>query len=103
EKLVKSWSVSTGTSATPTDKGRFRVYAQLRTQDMRGSNADGSKYVTENVPYITYFNGDEALHGTYWHSNFGTPMSHGCVNMSIDAARYVWEFATKGTEVWVHD
>lgn len=103
EKLVKSWAVSTGASATPTDKGRFRVYAQLRTQDMRGTNADGSKYVTANVPFITYFNGDEALHGTYWHSNFGRPMSHGCVNMSIDAARYVWEFATKGTEVWVHD
>ncbi|MGW9628079.1 L,D-transpeptidase [Microbacterium sp. NPDC055521] len=103
EKLVKSWAVSTGTNGTPTDKGRFRVYAQLRTQDMRGSNADGSKYVTKGVPYITYYNGDEALHGTYWHSNFGTPMSHGCVNMSIDAARYVWEFATKGTEVWVHD
>ncbi|PKI92351.1 hypothetical protein CW368_05400 [Actinomycetales bacterium SN12] len=103
EKLVQSWAVSTGASGTPTDKGRFRVYAQLRTQDMRGTNADGSKYVTANVPYITYFNGDEALHGTYWHSNFGRPMSHGCVNMSIDSARYVWEFATKGTEVWVHD
>ena len=103
EKLVKSWAVSTGANGTPTDKGRFRVYAQLRTQDMRGTNADGSKYVTENVPFITYFNGDEALHGTYWHSNFGRPMSHGCVNMTIDAARYVWEFATKGTEVWVHD
>lgn len=103
EKLVKSWAVSTGAGATPTDKGRFRVYAQLRTQDMRGSNADGSKYVTENVPFISYFNGDEALHGTYWHSNFGTPMSHGCVNMSIDSARFVYEWATKGTEVWVHD
>ncbi|SJN27953.1 hypothetical protein FM104_05810 [Microbacterium esteraromaticum] len=103
EKLVKSWAVSTGRSGTPTHTGRFRVYAQLRTQDMRGSNADGSKYVTENVPYITYFNGDEALHGTYWHSNFGQPMSHGCVNMTTDSAHFVWQWATKGTEVWVHD
>lgn len=104
EKLVKSWAVSTGKGANATDKGRFRVYAQLRTQNMgRQDTTVAPYYYTPNVPYISYFNGDEALHGTYWHSNFGTPMSHGCVNMPVDAARYVWEFATKGTEVWVHD
>lgn len=104
EKLVKSWAVSTGKAGTATDKGRFRVYAQLRTQNMgRKDLTVKPYYYTPNVPYITYYNGDEALHGTYWHSNFGTPMSHGCVNMTIDAARYVWEWATKGTEVWVHD
>lgn len=104
EKLVKSWSVSTGKGANATDKGRFRVYAQLRTQNMgREDTSVAPYYYTPNVPYISYYNGDEALHGTYWHSNFGTPMSHGCVNMPVDAARYVWEFATKGTEVWVHD
>lgn len=104
EKLVKSWAVSTGKAGTPTDKGRFRVYAQLRTQNMgREDTTVKPFYYTPNVPYITYYNGDEALHGTYWHSNFGTPMSHGCVNMTVDAARFVWEWATKGTEVWVHD
>lgn len=104
EKLVKSWSISSGKAGTPTDKGRFRVYAQLRTQNMgREDTTVKPFYYTPNVPYITYYNGDEALHGTYWHSNFGTPMSHGCVNMPIDAAKFVWEWATKGTEVWVHD
>lgn len=104
EKLVKSWAISSGKAGTPTDKGRFRVYAQLRSQNMgREDTTVKPFYYTPNVPYVTYYNGDEALHGTYWHSNFGTPMSHGCVNMPIDAAKFVWEWTTKGTEVWVHD
>ncbi|MGM1017475.1 MAG: L,D-transpeptidase family protein [Actinomycetota bacterium] len=102
DKVVNSWAISSGTSATPTDVGNFRVYAHLSIQDMRGTNPDGSKYVTENVPWVTYFNGDEAFHGAYWHSNFGTPMSHGCVNMPVDAAKYLYEWAPLGLEVSVH-
>ena len=59
-------------------------------------------YYTKNVPWVMYYNGDEALHGTYWHNNFGTPMSHGCVNMPVDAAAFVYSWAPRGTEVWVH-
>ncbi|UWF77963.1 MULTISPECIES: L,D-transpeptidase family protein [Microbacterium] len=103
EQLVQSWAISSGTAATPTDTGHFKVYAYVRIQDMRGTNADGSKYVTEDVPWVSYYNGDEAFHGTYWHDNFGTPMSHGCVNMTFDAAQYVYEWSTIGTEVWVHN
>lgn len=102
EVVVNSWKVSTGAGATPTDQGRFKVYAHVRIQDMRGSNPDGSKYVTPDVPWVTYFNGDEAFHGTYWHNNFGSPRSHGCVNMPIDVAKYVYEWAPVGLEVWVH-
>ena len=98
---VRSWLVSTGLPGTDTDLGHFRVRAHVRIQDMRGSNADGSKYVTEDVPWVTYFNGDEAFHGTYWHNNFGNRMSHGCVNMPIDVARQVYELAPTGLEVWV--
>ncbi|MEJ1087108.1 L,D-transpeptidase family protein [Microbacterium sp. Mu-80] len=98
---VRSWLVSTGRPGTDTDLGHFRVRAHVPMQDMRGTNADGSKYVTENVPWVVYFNGDEAFHGTYWHSNFGNRMSHGCVNMPIDVARQVYELAPTGLEVWV--
>ncbi|WP_232304510.1 L,D-transpeptidase family protein [Microbacterium sp. XT11] len=100
--VVKSWKISSGRAGTPTDVGNFKVYAHVRMQDMRGSNPDGTKYVTEDVPWVTYFNGDEAFHGTYWHSNFGTPMSHGCVNMPIDVAKYVYDWAPVGLEVSVH-
>lgn len=100
-KVVRSWLVSTGRPGTDTDLGHFRVNAHVRIQDMRGTNADGSKYVTEDVPWVTYFNGDEAFHGTYWHNNYGTRMSHGCVNMTFDAAETIYNLSPVGLEVWV--
>ena len=51
---------------------------------------------------MSYFNGDEAFHSAYWHNNFGNRMSHGCVNMPIPEAKFVYEWAPIGTEVWVH-
>jgi lipoprotein-anchoring transpeptidase ErfK/SrfK len=103
EKLVNSWAISSGKAGFDTAKGRFHIYAQLRTQNMgRKDTTVAPFYYTPNVPYISYFNGDEAFHGTYWHSNFGHQMSHGCVNMTISSAKFVWEWATKGTDVWVH-
>ncbi len=103
EKLVKSWAISSGKFGSDTDQGRFKIYAQLRSQNMgRPDTTKAPFYYTPNVPYVSYYNGDEALHGAYWHSNWGTRMSHGCVNMPVDAAKYVFDWATKGTEVWVH-
>ncbi|WDH79596.1 L,D-transpeptidase [Microbacterium esteraromaticum] len=102
-KVVKSWLVSTGLPGTPTDLGHFRVRAHVPIQDMRGTNADGSKYVTKDVPWVLYFNGDEAFHGTWWHSNFGNRMSHGCVNMTFDAAKQVYDASPLGLEVWVRE
>jgi lipoprotein-anchoring transpeptidase ErfK/SrfK len=49
-----------------------------------------------------YFNGDEALHGVYWHSNWGTPMSHGCVGMPIDGAQWLYNWSPEGVNVHVH-
>lgn len=101
-KIVKSWAISSGRSGHDTAIGNFRIYAHVRIQDMRGNNGDGTKYLTKDVPWVTYFNGDQAFHGTYWHNNFGTPMSHGCVNMPIEVAKYVYEWAPTGLEVQVH-
>ncbi len=104
EKLVKSWAISSGKFGSDTDLGRFKIYAQLRSQNMgREDITKPPFYYTPNVPYVSYYNADEALHGAYWHNNFGTRMSHGCVNMPVDAAKFVYEWATKGTEVWVHN
>ena len=50
----------------------------------------GEYYNVPDVPCVMYFtNGGHALHGTYWHSNFGTPMSHGCVNLPMDVAAWM--------------
>ncbi|PSL37089.1 putative peptidoglycan binding protein [Labedella gwakjiensis] len=103
EKLVATYAMAIGKPATPTDNGNFRVYAQLTKQDM--GCVTGYSYCTKNVPWVTYFNGDQGLHGTYWHSNFGAGamMSHGCVNLPISAAEAVYRFAQVGTEVSVHN
>ena len=57
----------------------------------------------KDVPYVQYFNNEaEALHGAYWHNNFGSPMSHGCINLPVYSARWMYGWGTLGTQVWVH-
>lgn len=81
---------------TPT--GDFNVWVKLRATRMSGgSGAD--YYNLPNVPYVMFFSGPNAsagagfsLHGTYWHNNFGHPMSHGCVNMSIADAHKLYDW-----------
>jgi hypothetical protein len=98
-KLVYSFLVSTGLwNRTPT--GDFKIWIKLRYTRMSGGNAAiGTYYNLPNVPYVMFFYNDAvpkqsgySLHGTYWHSNFGHPMSHGCVNMKTEevALLYAW-------------
>ncbi|GAA1983939.1 L,D-transpeptidase family protein [Microbacterium pumilum] len=101
--VVNSWYISSGLPGHDTNYGHFRIYAKVAQQNMGDRDLIKADYFTPNVPWISYFNGDEALHGAYWHNNFGNRMSHGCVNMPIDAARFVYDWAPIGTEVWVHD
>ncbi|WP_243230686.1 L,D-transpeptidase family protein [Microbacterium sp. CIAB417] len=98
DKLVNSWYISSGRAGHETETGHFTIRAHVRIQDMVGED-----YVTKDVPWVTYFNGNQAFHGTYWHSNYGNVMSHGCVNMPISAAKWVYEWAPDGVEVWVHN
>ena len=81
-------TVSTGLPNTPTIVGEFRVYLKLTATAMAGPG-----YYLPGVPYTMYFYGGYALHGTYWHNNFGNPMSHGCVNLSTEDARRLFEWA----------
>lgn len=98
-KLWNSWLVSTGRSGHATPTGYFHVYAHVPLQDM--GCVDGYDYCTKDVPWATYFAPDIAFHGTYWHHNFGHVMSHGCVNMPIDVAKMVYDWAPDGMEVTV--
>jgi len=61
-----------------------------------------SDYYLPDVPYTMYFYDGYGIHGTYWHDNFGTPMSHGCVNMRTSEAAWLFDFADVGTLVNVH-
>lgn len=93
--------VSSGTSMHPTVTGQFRIWLRFVAQDMNGYRL-GYDYFLRNVPYVQYFYQDYALHGTYWHNNFGTPMSHGCVNLPTPSAEWLFNWASNGTLVNIH-
>ena len=95
--VVNSFIVSTGTWATPTVTGQYKIYVKYSSAKMSGPG-----YYLPNVPYIMYFYKGYGLHGTYWHNNFGTPMSHGCVNLRTDDAAWLFNWASVGTLVNVH-
>jgi len=93
-RAVRSFIVSTGKDRTPTVKGTFRIYLKTRIQDMSGgSRASGDYYYLKDVEWVQYFHDEYAFHGTWWHDNFGQPMSRGCVNMRNEDARWLWEWA----------
>jgi lipoprotein-anchoring transpeptidase ErfK/SrfK len=97
QSTVLTAVVSTGTRWYPTVTGRFRVYRKYVSTRMTGPGYDLS-----GVPWTMYFYGGYAIHGAYWHNNFGTPMSHGCVNMKIPEAKWLYHWAPMGTLVVVH-
>lgn len=100
DQVLYAWASSTGLPTSPTTPGSFRIGWKTPLQDM--GCFPGATYCTENVPWVAYFNGDEAFHGAYWHNNFGNVMSHGCVNLPVASAKFLYDWAPKGTEVWVH-
>jgi lipoprotein-anchoring transpeptidase ErfK/SrfK len=88
--------VSTGIARYPTPPGDYTIIRQVRRQVMSGPG-----YYLPNVEYVSYFYRGYAIHGTYWHSNFGNPMSHGCVNMTNQDASWIYDWAPIGTPVQV--
>ena len=94
ETLVRTIPVSTGTARYPTITGTFYIYLRYVSANMRGPG-----YYLPNVPYVMYFYKGYGLHGTYWHNNFGTPMSHGCVNLPTAEAEWAYYWSSYGTPV----
>jgi LysM repeat protein len=94
--LMRSVIVSTGLPATPTVQGSFTIQRKYVAQTMTGPG-----YYLPDVPYVAYFYAGYALHGTYWHENFGQPMSHGCVNLPTPEAEWFYHFADYGTPIHV--
>lgn len=104
-KKVYDFLVSTGKwGLTPT--GEFHIWTKLRYTLMAGgSKALNTYYYLPNVPYTMYFYGGGiskskgfGIHGTYWHSNFGHPMSHGCINTKTEDAKEIFSWATSEQE-----
>jgi hypothetical protein len=86
--------VSSGLPEWSTDEGLFHVYVRYPRTIMSGADGQPDFYYLEEVPWTMYFNKDMALHGTYWHDGFGYRHSHGCVNMSITDANWLYNWAS---------
>jgi lipoprotein-anchoring transpeptidase ErfK/SrfK len=106
-KVVYETKISSGMKLTPTVKGSFKTYYKTPLTDMRGPSPykdiyPSGKYLTKNVPNTMYFYQGYAIHGAYWHNNFGRPASHGCVNTPLAAAQWLYDWAPVGTRVEVY-
>ena len=102
--VVDSWAISSGESRSPTITGHYRVNSHYRVQTMSSTSATDPywNYEVPNIEWIMYFNGSQAFHGVYWHNNFGTPMSHGCVGMPNSRAKQIYDWSPNGVDVWIH-
>jgi lipoprotein-anchoring transpeptidase ErfK/SrfK len=96
-KPVYAIVVSTGTEQHPTVTGTFAIQQKLETTRMQGDDYD-----VPDVPYTLYYYGGYAIHGAYWNHSFGTPISHGCVNVAVNHAQWLFDWASVGTPVVVH-
>ena len=129
DDLVLETFVSTGLDPNTTETGNFHVRIKVEKQDMQGFTDssgevvavgdDGTnseedtieslepgqeRYEVKDVPHVMYINSDaEALHGAYWHNNFGYQMSHGCINLPLDVAAFLYTWAPLGTAVTVYE
>jgi LysM repeat protein len=97
DSAVRSMVVSTGIARYPTPTGRFRIYAKYPSVAMSGPG-----YYLPGVPHTMFFYKGYALHGTYWHNNFGQPMSHGCIILTRGDAAWLYSWASVGTLVVIH-
>lgn len=105
DKLVKTVLISAGSPTYPTVLGEYKINSKVRRQDMRGDNADGSRYFQPDVEWVNYFYGSYAIHGNYWRpaSWFGNiNSSHGCVGIMNDDAEWIYNWAPVGTPIIVH-
>lgn len=100
-QIQKEFIVSTGMRYTPTVKGSFKIYIKNEKQNMKGNYPPYEPYFLKDVPNVMFFKGAYAIHGTYWHNKFGSRASHGCVNLRLDDAKWLYDWAPMGTRVEV--
>ncbi len=107
DQMVYATLISSGLNRWPTREGLFQVWDRYKEYKMSGAEGQEDYYFLEDVPYIMYFDDlmGIALHGTYWHDRFGYKHSHGCVNMPILDAEWVFNWSAEASNdlwVWVH-
>jgi lipoprotein-anchoring transpeptidase ErfK/SrfK len=104
KKIALVASVSTGLKDSPTPKGVFHIYKKQPSRYMQGPlpGVSTQEYDLPGVPWTMYFTKQGgAIHGAYWHNSFGRPHSHGCVNLPVATAAWLYDWAPAGTPVIV--
>lgn len=91
-QIAMEFPISSG-KWSPTPKGDYRIWYKTRNQKMEGGSKElGTYYNLPNVPHNMFFYKGYAIHGAYWHNNFGQPMSHGCVNAPLSQVAQLFEW-----------
>ncbi len=101
-QLVFASVIASGLEPFYTRPGLFKIQQKKETETMR-NNDQSDFYYIEDVPWTMYYDGPRALHGAYWRTRFGYPQSHGCVNLSVGDAHWLFNWAHEGDWVYVHD
>lgn len=97
--------ISSGLPDWPTNEGLFQIWDRHAQTPMSGAEGAPDFYYLEEVPWTMYFDDEIGLHGTYWHDGFGYRHSHGCVNLTIMDAHWLFQWTSEGHEdahVFVH-
>lgn len=104
DRMVYAGLTATGLEGWETNEGLFTVYARHHEWPMWGGDPGDDYYYLQDVPHTMFFDDDIALHGAYWHNDFGAPRSHGCVNMTPRDAEWVWYWSedAPNEDLWVH-
>lgn len=95
DKMVFATLISSGLPQWNTEEGLFEIYERYEATRMSGASGQPDFYFIEEVPYVMYFDGEIGLHGTYWHDRFGYRQSHGCVNLSIMDAWWLFQWTSE--------
>ena len=98
---TSTFVLSSGAPGHPTPTGVFHVYAKVFAQSLSGC-VDGDCYYYPNVHWATWFYEDYGFHEAYWNEDFGTPVSHGCLNLTYSDAQAVYDWLSISDAVYVH-
>lgn len=108
-QIIYEYLISSGTwNRTPT--GVFKIWTKIKSQKMSGGSKElGTYYYLPNVPSILFFYNENvpkqlgySIHGAYWHNQFGRPMSHGCINMTIEESKVIFDWADMDTPIEIY-
>ncbi len=101
-KAVRTLKVATGVPGADTPLGDFNVQYKMPKARFQGTNVTGVQYDIPDVNWVLAFMDDYTIHGSYWRNGFGAPASNGCVSLSDDDAKIVFDWAPEGTRIKIH-